>query len=93
MTAPLIRTLEADVDNVAATSDETTLIGQVPFDAMTFGTAANNGQMIAEVSANNRTNDIFRAIGMHVTGRSIPEAAAKSSSLKLPSFLKRKKAS
>jgi pilus assembly protein CpaE len=49
--------------------------------------------MIAEVSANNRTNDIFRAIGMQVTGRSIPEAAAKSSSLKLPSFLKRKKAS
>ena len=30
---------------------------------------------------------------MQVTGRSVPEAASKASSLKLPSFLKRKKAS
>ena len=49
--------------------------------------------MIAEVAANNRSNDIFKAIGMHVTGRSVPEASAKSTNLKLPSFLKRKKAS
>ena len=76
-----------------ATSVECRLLGQIAFDAATFGTAANNGQMIAEVAANNRTNEIFRAIGMHVTGRSVPEATTKSSSLKLPSFLKRKKAS
>jgi pilus assembly protein CpaE len=76
-----------------ANSIECRLIGQVPFDAATFGTAANNGQMIAEVAANNRANDVFKAISMQVTGRSAPEVASKSSSIKLPSFLKRKKAS
>jgi pilus assembly protein CpaE len=76
-----------------AASVECRLIGQIPFDAATFGTAANNGQMIAEVAANSRINDIFRTVGMQVTGRGQPEAAAKSSSLKLPSFLTRKKAS
>jgi pilus assembly protein CpaE len=76
-----------------ATSVECRLIGQVPFDAATFGIAANNGQMLAEVAAGNRINDIFRAIGMQVTGRSAPEATGKAPALKLPSFLKRKKAS
>ncbi len=75
-----------------ATSVECQLIGQIAFDAATFGTAANNGQMLAEVAANNRINDIFRAIGMQVTGRSVPEAVGKSGNLKLPSFLKLKKA-
>jgi pilus assembly protein CpaE len=75
-----------------ATSVECKLLGQIPFDAATFGTAANNGQMLAEVAANNRINDVFRLIGMHVTGRSTPEAASKGASLKLPSFLKLKKA-
>ena len=75
-----------------AASVECQLLGQVPFDAATFGTAANNGQMLAEVAANNRVNDVFRAIGLHVTGRSAPEVASKGASLKLPSFLKLKKA-
>lgn len=75
-----------------AQSVECRLLGTIPFDAATFGTAANNGQMIAEVAANNRTNDVFRSIGMHVTGRSVPEAASKGANLKLPSFLKLKKA-
>ena len=75
--------------NEFATSVECRLLGQIAFDAATFGTAANNGQMIAEVSANNRINDIYRTIGMHVTGRNAPEKSpARSSSLKLPSFLK-----
>ena len=76
-----------------ANSIECRLLGQIPFDAATFGTASNNGQMLAEVAATNRINDIFKGIGLHVTGRSAPEAAARASSLKLPSFLKRKKAS
>jgi pilus assembly protein CpaE len=75
-----------------ATSIECRLIGQIAFDAQTFGTAANNGQMIAEVASGNRTNETFRSIGLNVTGRSSPEVAAKSTGLKLPSFLKRKKA-
>jgi len=76
-----------------ATSVECKLLGQIPFDPATFGTAANNGQMLAEVAANNRANDTFKMIGMHVTGRIAPEAASKASNLKLPSFLKIKKAS
>jgi len=75
-----------------ATSVECKLIGQIPFDAATFGTAANNGQMLAEVSPNNRVNEVFRTIGSHVTGRSAPDVATKSGSLKLSSFLKLKRA-
>ncbi|HEY4199255.1 MAG TPA: AAA family ATPase [Devosiaceae bacterium] len=75
-----------------AASIECKLIGQIPFDAALFGTAANNGQMIAEVSANNKINDIYRAIGRQVTGRSAPESAGKSANLKLPAFLSRKRA-
>ena len=72
-----------------ATSVECKLLGQVAFDAQTFGTAANNGQMIAEVAANNRANEMFRLIGMHVTGRNTPERVSSKSGLKLP-FLKKR---
>ena len=75
-----------------ATSIECRLLGQIGFDAQLFGTAANNGQMIAEVAANNRINDVYRQVAMHVAGRASPEAAVKSSNLKLPSFLKLKRA-
>jgi len=75
-----------------ATSVECKLIGQIPFDAATFGTAANNGQMLAEVAPNNRINEVFRTIGSHVTGRSAPDIATKGGSLKLSSFLKLKRA-
>jgi pilus assembly protein CpaE len=75
--------------NEFATSVECKLLGQVGFDAQTFGTAANNGQMIAEVAASNRANDMFRLIGMHVTGRNTPERVASKSSLKIP-FLKKR---
>jgi pilus assembly protein CpaE len=74
-----------------AASVECELIGQLAFDAALFGTAANNGQMIAEVAANNKLNDVYRAIGMHVTGRQAAHVGGKSSSLmKLPSFLKKR---
>jgi pilus assembly protein CpaE len=74
-----------------ASSVECELLGQIPFDAALFGTAANNGQMIAEVAANNKINDVYRAIGMHVTGRQAAHVGGKSSSLmKLPSFLKKR---
>nr|WP_314262646.1 AAA family ATPase [uncultured Devosia sp.] len=74
-----------------ASSVECQLLGQIPFDAQLFGTAANNGQMIAEVSANNKINDIYRAISMHVTGRQMSHANGRSSSLmKLPSLFKKR---
>jgi pilus assembly protein CpaE len=76
-----------------ATSVECRLLGQIAFDAATFGTAANNGQMIAEVSANHRSNEIYRTIALHVTGRNTPEKpAGKVAGLKLPSFLNKMRA-
>lgn len=74
-----------------ASSVECSLIGQIGFDAALFGTAANNGQMIAEVSSNNKINDVFNAIGMQVAGRNAAHGAARSSGLlKLPSLFKKR---
>jgi pilus assembly protein CpaE len=42
----------------------------IPFEPQVFGTAANNGQMIAEFSSNHRTADMFRQIAQVLTGRS-----------------------
>lgn len=77
--------------NEFASSVECNLIGQIGFDAALFGTAANNGQMIAEVAANNRVNEAYRTIGMQVTGRQPAHGAGKQAGLmKLPSFLKKR---
>lgn len=74
-----------------ATSVECQLVGQIAFDAALFGTAANNGQMIAEVAANNKVNDIYKAVGMHVTGRTAAHSGGKSASLlKLPALFKKR---
>lgn len=64
------------------------LIGEVGFDAATFGTAANNGQMIAEVAQNHRANEIYQFIGREVTGRNHTEMASKPTSF-LSKILKR----
>jgi len=42
----------------------------IPFDPQMFGTAANNGQMIAEVSATHKTAEMFRELAQVLTGRS-----------------------
>ncbi|OAM78268.1 AAA family ATPase [Devosia elaeis] len=74
-----------------ASSVECRLIGQIGFDAATFGTAANNGQMIAEVSANHKANEAFAAIGMQVTGRQVSHGAGRAASLlKLPTLFKKR---
>jgi Flp pilus assembly protein, ATPase CpaE len=74
-----------------ASSIECALVGQIGFDAALFGTAANNGQMIAEVAANNKINDVFRSIGMHVTGRQDAHGGARTGSLiKLPSLFRKR---
>jgi len=44
-------------------------LAAIPFDAHLFGTAANNGQMIAEVSAKHKTAEIFLAAAKALTGR------------------------
>jgi pilus assembly protein CpaE len=41
----------------------------IPFEPQLFGTAANNGQMIAEVSSGHKTADMFRQIAQVMTGR------------------------
>jgi pilus assembly protein CpaE len=45
-------------------------IAVVPFDPQVFGTAANNGQMIAEVSSGHRAAEVFRQLAQILTGRS-----------------------
>ena len=42
----------------------------IPFDPQVFGSAANNGQMIAEISAGHRTTEMFLQIAQRLTGRS-----------------------
>ena len=41
----------------------------IPFEPQLFGTAANNGQMIAEVSATHKTAETFRQFAQVLTGR------------------------
>jgi pilus assembly protein CpaE len=45
-------------------------VAVLPFDPQVFGTAANNGQMIAEVSSGHRAAEIFRQLAQILTGRS-----------------------
>jgi len=41
----------------------------IPFEPQLFGTATNNGQMIAEVSGNHKTAELFRQMAQALTGR------------------------
>jgi pilus assembly protein CpaE len=45
-------------------------IAVIPFEPQVFGAAANNGQMIAELSASHRTAESFRQLAQVLTGRS-----------------------
>jgi pilus assembly protein CpaE len=45
-------------------------VAVIPFDPQSFGTAANNGQMIAEMSASHRAAETFRTLAQVLTGRS-----------------------
>lgn len=74
-----------------ASSIDCRLVGQIAFEAALFGAAANNGQMIAEVAANNRANEVFRQVALALTGRSPAEPVAKSPGMKLPGLFARRK--
>ena len=54
----------------------------IPFEPQIFGSAANNGQMIAEISANHKSIDMFLQIAQRLTGRS--ETKRQKSSLLSP---------
>jgi pilus assembly protein CpaE len=58
-------------DFAKALDDEAMAI--IPFEPQLFGAAANNGQMIAEISANHKTAEMFRALAQDLTGRSEPK--------------------
>lgn len=45
----------------------------IPFEPQVFGAAANNGQMIAEISARHRSAEILRDLAQLLSGRSEPK--------------------
>ena len=48
-------------------------VASIPFEPQIFGAAANNGQMIAEISANHRTAETFRQMAQKLAGRAEPK--------------------
>jgi pilus assembly protein CpaE len=44
-------------------------ICNIPFEPQLFGTAANNGQMVAEISAKHRATEMFLHLAQSLTGR------------------------
>jgi pilus assembly protein CpaE len=71
-------------DFAKALDDEPVAI--IPFEPQLFGAAANNGQMIAEISSGHRTAEVFRQLAQQLTGRSEPK---KQRSGLLPPFLEK----
>ncbi|VXB73239.1 Pilus assembly protein CpaE [Bosea sp. 125] len=64
----------------------------IPFDAQLFGTAANNGQMIAEVQPGSKVADAFVQIGTILTGRGEQKRSKRSLFEPLVAKLMRRKA-
>ncbi len=48
---------------------ESDSVASIPFEPQIFGLASNNGQMIAEISKNHRTAEMFLQIAQRLTGR------------------------
>jgi pilus assembly protein CpaE len=65
----------------------------IPYDAALFGTAANNGQMIAEVQPSGKCAEIFAGLAASVTGRMEPKRSRTSLLDPIISKLGRRKAS
>src|SRR5580698_2766640 len=56
-------------------------IATIPFEPQLFGAAANNGQMIAEISNGHRTAEVIRQLAQKLTGRAEPPKKQRSSML------------
>lgn len=56
--------------NEFGSSIDAECFAQIQFDPALFGSAANNGQMIAEVSASHKINETFTNLALKTTGRS-----------------------
>ena len=65
----------------------------IAYDAALFGTAANNGQMIAEVQPSGKYAEIFAGLAASVTGRMEPKRSRASLFEPIISKLGRRKAS
>jgi pilus assembly protein CpaE len=66
----------------------------IPFEPQLFGTAANNGQMIAEVSSSHKTAEMFRQVAQVLTGRAeVKRSRGSLMSLPLIGKLMKKKKS
>jgi pilus assembly protein CpaE len=65
-------------------------IVSIPFEPQIFGSAANNGQMIAEISANHRTAEMFLQIAQRLTGRGESKKSGNSLLSPLLGKLRRK---
>ncbi|MCJ2034606.1 CpaE family protein [Methylobacterium sp. J-068] len=76
-----------------AKSLDATIGASVPFDAALFGTAANNGQMIAEVQSGAKAVEVFSTLAASVTGRAEQRRARQNLFEPLLSKLARRKAS
>ena len=68
------------------------VLASIPFDAQIFGTAANNGQMIAEVQAGGKINEAFVQIASALTGRGEARRGKRSLFEPLVAKLKRRRA-
>src|SRR5436853_3138204 len=64
----------------------------IPFEPQLFGTAANNGQMIAEVSAGHRAAETFRHLAQALTGRTEVKRSRSNLLTPLLEKLKRRQA-
>ncbi|HLH98450.1 MAG TPA: AAA family ATPase [Xanthobacteraceae bacterium] len=60
-------------DFAKALDDEAAAL--IPFEPQVFGTAANNGQMIAELSSSHRVAEMFRQLAQDLTGKADPKKA------------------
>jgi pilus assembly protein CpaE len=69
------------------------VLSTIPFDAHLFGTAANNGQMIAEVQAGSKATEAFTQIASALTGRGEAKRGRRSLLEPFVAKLKRRKAS
>lgn len=65
----------------------------IPFDAATFGNAANKGLMIGEMDAKHPTAELFRGLGAQVTGRAEVRKVRRSPLAPLLEKLRARKAS
>ncbi|MDP2355322.1 MAG: AAA family ATPase [Beijerinckiaceae bacterium] len=73
---------------------ETMPMCSIPFDPKVFGTAANNGQMLAEISDAGKITDVLFEVARTLTGRAESKPAKKLSILApFTTLLSRKKAS